>query len=71
MAVRARVSKPTTGREGLVGEVGIASTPIAPEGKVAVHGEFWNAVSDQPIEKGDKIQIIGTVDLKVKVKKIE
>jgi len=71
MAVRARVSKPTTGREGLVGEVGTASTPIAPEGKVAVHGEFWNAVSDQPIEKGDKIQIIGTVDLKVKVKKIE
>jgi membrane-bound serine protease (ClpP class) len=71
MAVRARVSKPTTGREGLVGEVGIASTPITPEGKVAVHGEFWNAVSDQPIEKGDKIQIIGTVDLKVKVKKIE
>ena len=71
MAIRARLTKPTTGKEGLVGEVGIASTTIAPEGKVAVHGEFWNAVSDQPIEKGDKIQIIGTINLKVKVKKID
>jgi membrane-bound serine protease (ClpP class) len=71
MAIRARMVKPTTGKEGLVGEEGIASTTIAREGKVAVHGEFWNAVSDQPIEKGDRIQIIGTIGLKVKVKKID
>ena len=71
MAIRARMVKPTTGKEGLVGEVGIASTTIAPNGKVAVHGEFWNAVSDQPIEKGDRIQVIGMIDLKVRVKKID
>jgi membrane-bound serine protease (ClpP class) len=71
MAIRARLRKPTTGMEGLIGEVGIASTPIAPEGKVSIHGEFWNVVSDQNIERGDKVQVIDVTNLKLKVKKIE
>ncbi len=70
-AVNARLKKPTTGMEGLMGEVGIASTPISPEGKVSIHGEFWNVVSDQPIEKGERIQVIGAANLKLKVKKLE
>jgi membrane-bound serine protease (ClpP class) len=70
-AVHARLKKPTTGMEGLIGEVGTASTPIAPEGKISIHGEFWNATSDQDIEKGEKIQVVGVVNLNLKVKKIE
>jgi membrane-bound serine protease (ClpP class) len=71
MAIRARIKKPTTGKEGLVGETGIAATDLSPEGKVSVHGEFWNAVSDEPVEKGGKVQVIGTKDLKLKVKRIQ
>jgi len=71
MAIRARLTKPTTGMEGLVGEEGIASTSILPEGKVSIHGEFWNAITDQNIERGDKVQVIGVTNLKLKVKKIE
>ncbi|MGA2463101.1 MAG: nodulation protein NfeD [Thermodesulfobacteriota bacterium] len=70
-AIKARLSKPTTGMEGLIGEIGTASTPIAPEGKVSIHGEFWNVVSDQPIERGEKVHVIGVENLKLKVKKIE
>ena len=70
-AVNARLKKPTTGMEGLTGDVGIASTPIAPEGKVSIHGEFWNVISDQNIERGEKVQVIGVTNLKLKVKKIE
>ncbi len=70
-AINARLKRPTTGAEGLVGEVGITSTPIAPEGKVAIHGEFWNATSDQNIEKGEKVQVTGVKNLKLNVKKIE
>jgi membrane-bound serine protease (ClpP class) len=69
-AINARLTKPTTGMEGLIGEVGIVSTPISPEGKVSIHGEFWNATSDQTIEKGEKVQVIGVDNLKLKVKKI-
>jgi len=69
-AINARLQKPTTGMEGLIGEVGIASTSIAPEGKVSIHGEFWTATSDGNIEKGEKVQVIGVTNLKIKVKKI-
>jgi membrane-bound serine protease (ClpP class) len=71
MAIRARLQKPTTGMEGLIGEIGTASTPIAPEGKVSIHGEFWDVISDQNIERGEKVQVIGVTNLKLKVKKIE
>ncbi len=71
MAIRARLSKPTTGMEGLIGEIGIATTSIAPEGKVSIHGEFWNVISDQNIERGEKVQVFGVANLKLKVKKIE
>jgi membrane-bound serine protease (ClpP class) len=70
-AINARLKKPTTGTEGLIGEVGIVSTPIAHEGKVSIHGEFWNAISEENIEKGEKVQVVGVTHLKLKVKKIE
>jgi len=68
--VNARLKKPTTGMEGLIGEVGIVSVPISPEGKVSIHGEFWNATSDQHLEKGEKVRVIGVINLKLKVEKI-
>jgi membrane-bound serine protease (ClpP class) len=70
-AIGARLKKPTTGMEGLVGETGIAAVSISPEGKVSIHGEFWNVISDQNIERGEKVQVIGVTNLKLKVKKIE
>jgi membrane-bound serine protease (ClpP class) len=70
-AIRARLKKPTTGMEGLIGEIGVAATSIAPEGKISIHGEFWNALSDQNIEMGEKIQVTGVKNLKVQVKKTE
>ncbi len=71
MAIRARLKKPTTGMEGLVGETGVVTTDLVPEGKISIHGEFWNAVSDQTIKKGEKVQVIGVENLRLKVKKIE
>jgi len=70
-AIKARLTKPTTGMEGLIGEEGITTTSIAREGKISIHGEFWNAISDQNLEKGEKVKVIGVVNLKLEVKKIE
>lgn len=71
MAIKARLKKPTTGTEGLVGEIGVAAMALTPEGKISVHGEFWNAISDQTIERGERVQVIEVNHLKLKVKKIE
>src|SRR3989339_1504997 len=45
LGVRALRSKPTTGQEGLVGEIGEALSKLDPTGTVRVHGEIWNAVT--------------------------
>ena len=49
-ALKAQLARPTTGSEGIVGEIGVAETRLAPEGKVFVHGEWWNAYADEGIE---------------------
>jgi membrane-bound serine protease (ClpP class) len=58
LVVRAHLKKPRTGGEGIAGEVGIALTDLANEGKVSVHGEYWNARADSFIPKGEKIRVI-------------
>src|SRR5438552_4918813 len=55
IAIRARANKVLTGAEGLVGEVAIAQTALAPSGKVFVHGELWDAVSSANVPAGDKV----------------
>jgi membrane-bound serine protease (ClpP class) len=70
LTIKAYRAKPATGAEGLVGEVGTAATRIAPEGKVFVHGEFWNAYADQAIDEGQKIRVVRTEGLRVKVEKL-
>jgi len=57
IAVRARRNKIVTGEQGLIGEIGIARTPLAPAGKVFVHGELWDAVSAVPVPAGERIVI--------------
>jgi membrane-bound serine protease (ClpP class) len=61
IAVRARRNKIVTGEEGLIGEVGVAETMLAPAGKVFVHGELWDAVSTVPIPAGERV-VVSRVD---------
>ena len=57
IAVRARRNKVVTGEQGLVGEIGIAQTTLAPAGKVFVHGELWDAVSSANIPAGERVVV--------------
>jgi membrane-bound serine protease (ClpP class) len=61
IAVRARRNKIVTGKQGLIGEIGVAETALSPAGKVFVHGELWDAISTVPIPAGEQI-IIRQVD---------
>ena len=62
--------KPITGKEGMLGERGIAQTDLAPEGKVLVRGEYWNALSPERIEKGEKVEVTALEGLRVTVRKV-
>jgi membrane-bound serine protease (ClpP class) len=57
LALKAYQQKIVTGEEGLVGEIGVARTPLHPEGKVFVHGELWDAVSSASVAAGDRVQV--------------
>ena len=70
MVVRAHRRRPTTGKEGLVGGKGVATTDLKPEGVVEIRGELWNAVAEETIKAGEKIQVKETEGMKVKVIKI-
>jgi membrane-bound serine protease (ClpP class) len=70
--VRALRSKPSTGREGLVGELGSSLTPLSPEGRVRVHGEIWDAVSvSGKISRDTRVRVVAVDDLKLRVEKAE
>lgn len=47
-----------SGREAMVGEVGEAVTPIEPEGRVFVHGEYWDAYAREPIRMGERVEVV-------------
>ena len=68
MGVRAMRRQPTTGGEGMIGLVGIARTPLTPQGRVAVHGELWDAVSEEPLQPGDHAEITGLDGLTLRVR---
>ena len=57
IAVRARRNKIVTGEQGLIGEIGVAQTPLSPAGKVFVHGELWDAISTMPVPAGEQIVV--------------
>jgi membrane-bound serine protease (ClpP class) len=67
LAIRARRNKVETGKEGMIGETGAAITELAPEGKVFVHGEYWDAVSPQPVAVGGRVRVTAIDKLKLKV----
>ncbi len=67
LVVRARRAKVLTGAAGLLDEVGIARTDISTEGRIFVHGEYWNAVSAAPIPAGSRVRITGVDGLTVRV----
>ncbi len=69
LGLKAQVKRRLTGKEGMIGLIGIAETDINPKGKVFVEGEIWNAYSDVPIKKGEEVEILSVEGLKLKVTK--
>jgi membrane-bound serine protease (ClpP class) len=70
IAVRARRAKAVTGAEGMIGEEGAAITELAPEGKIFVRGEYWDAVSLRPAPAGARVKVTAIDKLKLTVEPI-
>ena len=57
IALKARRNKVVTGSQGLIGETGVVQTALAPEGKVFVHGEIWNATASSSLPIGQLVVV--------------
>lgn len=68
MGVKAMRRRPVTGREEMIGLVGIVKTALTPHGQLAVHGELWEAVSEQPLQPGDEAEVLRVDGLRLYVK---
>ena len=67
LVIRARRRKVVTGSAGMVGEIGKAYTDLDPEGRVFIHGEYWDAVADRKVPAGTRVRVVEVNGLQLKV----
>jgi membrane-bound serine protease (ClpP class) len=67
IALKARANKVVTGVQGLIGEVGMAQTALAPRGKVFIHGEIWDATSSANLSPGQLVVVRRVEGLQLQV----
>lgn len=72
LVIGAQRRKPSLGREGLIGEIGDVRQRIKPQGpggKVFVHGEYWNAIADEALEVGERVEVVAVNGMQLKVRR--
>jgi len=65
LVIRAHKNRVATGSEGMIGEIGVAQTPVSGDGKVFVHGELWNATARTSIAEGARVRVRSVDGLRV------
>lgn len=71
MGLNAQRRKAVTGQKGIMGEKGVVVKMLNPEGQVEVHGEIWKAESEEKLNKGAKVEVIGINGLKIQVRSLK
>lgn len=70
--VRTQKRQPVSGAEGMAGERGVARTEVHADGRVYVHGEYWDAFADEPIVAGEAIEVVRMAEnMRLEVKRID
>lgn len=67
LVVRTHRHRAVTGAAGMIGLVGVARTPLCPEGSVLVRGELWAARGVGEIAAGERVRVTGIEGLRLMV----
>lgn len=70
MALKARLRRPVTGSEGMIGQIGTARDAFETTGMVYVAGEYWQAETQVPVAAGTRVEVVGKQGMKLIVKPI-
>jgi len=73
LVLKSRKWKTTTGKEELLGELGVVTTAIRPgsEGMIRVHGELWRAVAGIGLPEGAQVRVRAINGLTLQVEAVE
>ncbi|MET0894485.1 MAG: NfeD family protein [Acidimicrobiia bacterium] len=71
--VRSRFSTPTIGRDGMIGETGLAEVDVNPDGVVVIRGARWRARTNRatPILAGEPAQVAAVDGVVLEVEPLE
>ena len=71
--IRIQWKKPISGKESMIGMIGVARTNLNPDGQIFIHGEIWQAtiLDEKPIKKGEKVIVESLDGLRLIVKKTD
>jgi membrane-bound serine protease (ClpP class) len=72
LGIKAQRGKPSTGIEGMIGEIGQSISELNPDGTVRMHGEIWQATSlAGTIQPGQPVKVIAIQNLTLQVEPIK
>lgn len=69
LSIKTLRTAPTTGARAMIGQHGVVRTVKPEESLVEVRGELWRAVSDTPLDKDDRVEIVEIDGLVLRVRK--
>jgi len=70
LVVRGQRRPAAVGAEAMVGEIGRAQERLAPSGTVLIHGEYWTADSDEPVDAGGRVRVTAIEGLRLRVRPV-
>ena len=72
LVLKSRKWKSVTGKEELLGEEGVATTPLPAggEGMIRIHGELWRAIAKDSVQEGTKVRVLRINGLKLEVEPV-
>lgn len=74
LVLRTQRKRPTTGKSGLIGEIGTARSALSPSGMVYVEGELWTATAEglaegESIPAGTNVEVVEVNGLRLTVRR--
>jgi membrane-bound serine protease (ClpP class) len=67
LVLRVHRERASTGMSGMIGQTGVARTPLNPDGTIFVHGEYWAATSSAPVPEGTSVVVAAADGLRLRV----
>ncbi len=66
--LKARKGKIVSGKEEMLGAIGVVTEDFSETGRIRVHSENWQATSSRPLHKNDRVRVVAIDGLQLQVK---